>query len=185
VIATIWFDLILWFLVGSLVRGAEWVGRRVPPTRLGGRHLVGAAIGMLCFAEPASIYSYLRAPDWAWMYWVDPRTLAPGVAILVTGIGNALAFCAGAAANAAASRAVGIRGGAAVHGIGLCALAVLTVVGWTRLMHVGDRIAFAAGAAEPLWQSRPLFPIFLALGAAIGGVVGLASFSATRRRRAT
>ncbi|HEY3359491.1 MAG TPA: hypothetical protein VGQ83_39940 [Polyangia bacterium] len=174
----------LWFLVGSLVRGSEWVGRKVAPDRLGGRHLLIAAAGMMIFAVPASVYSYLVAPDWAWMYWLDPRPLPAAVVIPASVAVDVLALVAGARLNRWAAGRFGLPGGAAVHLAGVAAIGVLTAVGWSQLMHVGDAQAFAAGTATPLWRVQPLFTLFLVSGAGFGLTLAGMSFLAGRKPRA-
>jgi hypothetical protein len=181
VVATIWFDVILWFIVGSLVRGSELVGKRVPDDRVGGRHLALMALAMAVFALPVSIYTYVLAPDWAWMYWVDPRPLPQVVVIVACAIADVLALVLGARLNVAAARRFGMAGGAAVHFLGVVPLAIVSLVGWARLARVGDASAFASGTATPLWQMKPFFPIVLAGGAGVGLALGVLSWHASRR----
>lgn len=97
---------------------------------------------------------YAMAPDWMWMYWVDPDALPLAVVALAFALYEA-AYVAGFALGAELER---LRRGAgwAAAGVLFALISAAEATTRTRLFHFGSREEFLAGRAPGGIRLDPL-----------------------------
>jgi hypothetical protein len=100
--------------------------------------------------------SYAVAPDWMWMYFLDPGDVAwslPAIAI-----GYLVAFGMGFAA-AVALKSLSTRLVVAAAASMLAAEIVVLAITWSRYHEVGTRAEWLRGGAHELFTARPSGPV--------------------------
>jgi hypothetical protein len=127
--------------------------------------------------------SYLVAPDWMWMYFLTPSSVAWSLPIIA--VGYLLTFVLGFAA------AQGLRPLGRSYLIAACAamlvaeLAVVAVT-WDRYRSVGTKDEWLSGAAHSLFAAPPTGPVKLigVLGPVFAVTLIAGIFITWRARRA-
>ncbi|MFN2388253.1 MAG: hypothetical protein ABR575_01400 [Actinomycetota bacterium] len=157
---------------GALAPGEGWWRSRA--------FAAGGATAVVFTA--VALVSYVLAPDWMWMYFLDPDEVVWAVPVIV--LGYLLFFVLGFAASVSL-RSIGISAVAAsALGAGVLELAVVAIT-WDRYHLIGTRAEWLQGRAHELLTAAPegsAGPIG-AMGAAFLVVVGVAWLLAWKARR--
>lgn len=141
------------------------------------------AFGLLtvCVFTATAIVSYLIEPDWMWMYFLDPKSVAWSVPFLA--IGYVLTFAL-AFAGAIALRDIGGRAVWTAAALALAAEVVVVAITWDRYHRVGSRAEWAGDSAHELFSLSPTGPArTIGLLGPIFVVVLAASILLARRAR--
>ena len=166
--------LFIGFVFGAFAPRARWFGSRP---------FVAGAVSAVAFTLVAFI-SYAIAPDWMWMYFIDPSDAVWALPAIF--VGYLFFYVLGFAAAIAMSEiGRGLVWGAAA----LCALLEVVVVAltWDRYHLIGSRSEWLNGTADELLTASPagdaktigfLAPVFIV-------VTAIALFLTIRQRRAS
>lgn len=113
------------------------------------------SVAALVFTVVAFV-SYAVAPDWMWMYFIDPNDAAWALPAIAAGYGGAflLGFAAAAGLKPLGSRAL-VAAGAGM----LVAEIVVIAITWSRYHLVGTRGEWASGNAHELFTASPTGPV--------------------------
>ena len=147
------------------------------------RAFKAGAISAIVFSATAFI-SYAVAPDWMWMYFLAPESVAWSVPVLA--IGYLVTYVLGFAA------AVGLRhlGRSYVVATAVASLlgeAVIVALTWDRYRFVGTKQEWLSGSAHALLGTSPEGPVkvIAPFGPIFVVVLVIALFFTLRERRAS
>lgn len=119
------------------------------------RAFKAGSITATAFSATAFI-SYIVAPDWMWMYFLDPKTVAWSVPLL------AIAYLVTFALGFAAALGLRMLARSYVFGAAIAALigeVVIVALTWDRYRAVGTTQEWMAGDAFPLLGTSPEGPV--------------------------
>ena len=144
------------------------------------------ALGLLSAVvfTATAVISYFVEPDWMWMYFLDPDSVAWSVPFIP--VGFVLTFVLGFA-GAIALKDVGSRVVWIAAAFALAAEVLVVAVTWDRYHLVGTRAEWAADSAAELFSLSPTGSarVIGALGPIFGVVLVGSLFLARRARDAS